>query len=196
MSHLTTVDLFSLFNPPGPDHPLSTVELPPSLPKLHLALYRDVSNGQSIRESIIKAIMPLSCIVDARLVLDVCQIQLACARALLAQQQDTMKTRSLYSEVLFNMSPSSNISDSLKQFGVSDSTKSLILLFVGDDLPSAQDLRVADSKIQGRQVPISEMDQCCDMKLLQKIFKLSDSQLSREIALKNLINAMALKGYT
>ena len=43
-------------------------------------------------------------------VLDVCQIQLSCARALLAQKQNTMKTRSLYSEILFNMSPSANVS--------------------------------------------------------------------------------------
>ncbi|TPX33643.1 hypothetical protein SmJEL517_g03532 [Synchytrium microbalum] len=193
---MTSVPMASLFTPPAADHPLAKVPLTESLPKMHLFLYRNVKKGRRIRESIIKGTMPLSCIIDARMVLDIFQLQLACIRALLAQRQDTMKTRSLYSEILFNMSPSSNITESLKQFGVSDSTSSLILLFIGDEAPSDEDVDVADSLIQGNQASIFELAECCDTDLIKKLYKLSDAQQSRDISLKNVVNAMALKGFS
>ncbi|TPX33650.1 hypothetical protein SmJEL517_g03535 [Synchytrium microbalum] len=140
--------------------------------------------------------MPLSCIIDARMVLDIFELQLACIRALLAQRQETMKTRSLYSEILFNMSPISNITESLKQFGVSDSTSSLIHLFIGDEAPSDEDVDVADSLIQGNQAPVTELSECCDMNLIRKLYKLSDIQQGRDVAFKNVVNAMALKGFS
>ncbi|GAA5855677.1 hypothetical protein JCM8547_001641 [Rhodosporidiobolus lusitaniae] len=52
----------------------------------------------------------------------------AVTQALLAETEGAMRTKTVHSEVLWKLEPGSNITDSLKHFGLSPSTSSLLLV--------------------------------------------------------------------
>eukprot|EP00092_Neocalanus_flemingeri_P108081 GFUD01138744.1.p2 GENE.GFUD01138744.1~~GFUD01138744.1.p2 ORF type:complete len:105 (-),score=40.46 GFUD01138744.1:156-470(-) len=92
------------------------VELSSTEQKLYLGLITQVSNTMQVREKVIKGeldcTMIRSCLVPSYLV-----VATAANKACLAKSRGNMKTRSLNTEILFNMSSSSNITDSLNKFG-------------------------------------------------------------------------------
>ncbi|KAJ1675408.1 hypothetical protein EV182_001329 [Spiromyces aspiralis] len=69
-------------------------------------------------------------IVDASKVIDEFHLILAINRALHADSRGNLKTTNIYSEVLYMLSPTKNIRDAFKNFGISESTTSAIVIQV------------------------------------------------------------------
>ncbi|KAJ3047142.1 hypothetical protein HK097_000203 [Rhizophlyctis rosea] len=197
---MTMYSLPALFNPPPADSPVAKVPLSNPSPPIHLSLFRNVTNTSEIRKRIISGdkTVPECALINAATILEVFQIQMACTKALLLQQQNAMRTRSLYSEILFNLSPSSNINDSLKQFGVSDSSTSLLVVMLGPE-PSNEVKSRVSSLIAGEQVGLEVLPTLTDLPLVSKIYKAANGpkgSLERGQLLAIVVGAMALKGHT
>ncbi|RKO90411.1 kinase binding protein CGI-121-domain-containing protein, partial [Blyttiomyces helicus] len=142
---------------------------------IHLCLFTNVRNAAELKRKIMSAdpSMPASVMINPApvrnlrfLILDAFQIQLACAKALQMQQQGAMRTRSIYSEILFNLSPSSNINDAIKQFGIADSHQSILVVFVGGNTKENEDRLKAI--IEGDPAPLDGLSQLTDVALLNK----------------------------
>ncbi|WFD18083.1 hypothetical protein MCAP1_000295 [Malassezia caprae] len=137
---------------------METVTLPAAFPaayrRVYLGKFEGVSNGGALKEALIAASKTPAdsderrrvdfAFVDARLVLSRQQLLTAVMQAIVAadrlSQRDEapvgMKTPSIHSEILWTLNPNNNIADALRQFGVSASTETLILVRV-DALPPA-----------------------------------------------------------
>ena len=115
----------------------------------------------------------------------------AANKACLARSRGTMKTRSVNTEVggnnvtglsshlarysvqiLFNMSSSSNISDSLNKFGVGDAGTEMLVVGVNKDIEDAKQTVVGD------WVDLGLLDEYLDSKALTKLHKLKPDELS------------------
>jgi len=125
------------------------------------------------------------------------QIQLACTLALQHQEQGKMKTRSLYAEVLYCLSPHTNITDTLKTFGVrTDSTDLLVVAFKG--YPQTTSEQFDDDSFKQRVSECIEGEPCAmelvpDLVEIQATFKCAQSDVLTDV-LTDVVSSLTLKG--
>jgi EKC/KEOPS complex subunit CGI121/TPRKB len=93
-----------------------------------------------------------------------------------------MKTRSQYTELLYSLSPSTNVTESLKAFGFSDTNGcALALRFNCEDGEGfARELQ-EKLKCSVLDFDISHFERFSDAELVRKTYKLSTSAASLEI---------------
>lgn len=123
----------------------------------HFALFRNVENAPSLRQRIVNvATLPVGsarredeverdavnfAFIDARLITSRTHLRTAIHQALLASvTPGAMRTRGVHSEILFNLNPTNNITESFKNFGLSDKSTSLLVVRIGpgaSSFPSA-----------------------------------------------------------
>lgn len=92
--------------------------------------------------------------IDARTVISVEQISSAIYKALVESTYNRMRTKTLHSECILSLSPSSNIGDALKRFGIKEDSTNLIVIKIvknGDDEPFD-----GKTSIVGDLVPVSD----------------------------------------
>ncbi|KAI8801357.1 kinase binding protein CGI-121-domain-containing protein [Cladochytrium replicatum] len=183
-----------------PSHILaeSPTKLEHNLPAMHIVLFRNVKNADALRKRVIAAdpAIPDCVLVNAALVVDVFQVQTAATRAFLAQRQNTMKTKTLLSEVLYNISPLFGISESLKTIGLSKSTTAILAVMFAENEPLDKFQSLA-SCIDGTPSPVYELELERDTLQIAKLFNL-DQTLSKspDRLLELVVGTIALKNYS
>ncbi|ORY91458.1 CGI-121-domain-containing protein [Leucosporidium creatinivorum] len=123
---------------------------------VHLGLFSPISNASALRTRLVAAsTLPADdegeaerakldfAFVDAAMLTSRLHLLTAVQQALLAQADDALKTKTVHSEVLFQLEPGTNITESLKHFGLGPTTKSLALVHIApltsvDDSSSAE----------------------------------------------------------
>lgn len=120
--------------------------------KVTVSLFEDVSNAAELRSNV--AEIPFA-LIDARLICSSEQLYSAIYRALVETTYNRMRTKSLHSECLLCLSPSSNIGEAFQTFGIRDDCQVVIgVQILGPKDPgSTQQLR---DFVQGTEV------ECCD----------------------------------
>ncbi|KAI8621875.1 kinase binding protein CGI-121-domain-containing protein [Chytriomyces sp. MP71] len=119
----------------------------------HVLLYEEVMNAAAIRAKVVAGdeAVPACVLVNPSLVLGGFQVAAAVARACMSQRQATMRTKTLHSEVLFALSPTLNITDSMKLFGVADSATAVLAIVLADGDLDAEVLTRLDELIDGKR---------------------------------------------
>ena len=133
--------------------------------KLHMGLVKNVSNTKQVKDKVIKeelaCTMASSCLVPSTLV-----VVTAANKACLAYSRGAMKTRSINTEILFNLSSSSNITDSLNKFGGQDADTTFLVVSVDKGLDEDKDV------IEGDWVDTSNLSDQINEDLLVKVHRL------------------------
>mmetsp|Transcript_12005 Transcript_12005/g.33761 ORF Transcript_12005/g.33761 Transcript_12005/m.33761 type:complete len:176 (-) Transcript_12005:264-791(-) len=144
---------------------------------LTVMLFTDVSNGGEIKKGIVAGSHPTeAAFVNAELVPELFIFHLAAMKALLGESRDKLVTHSLHSELVYNVSGSKHISETLRRWGVSEGTKSLL---VAKFDAGEGDVEAVQALVTGRQVPLEELCQLASNgKALQKAYKLTQQELS------------------
>ena len=106
---------------------MNSLELDSIGQSCELLLFRNVKNGSEIRGKLMKGQIDAT-IINAELVPDLFQIYVAANKACLSDSNGKKLTRTIHTEVLYNLSPSKSVTESLKIFGIQDSTNDLIML--------------------------------------------------------------------
>lgn len=107
-----------------------------SLPLFHnttltLHLFASVKNSSHILTSLKSQDSRYDyCFLDCRRVCSLDQIVSAVCRALRDSGDGVMRTKTLYSEIVYAMGPGTNISDSLKRFGIAEDSSALVCLAI------------------------------------------------------------------
>ncbi|KAG8702382.1 hypothetical protein FRC08_003530, partial [Ceratobasidium sp. 394] len=84
-------------------------------------------------------------------------------------------TKTVHSEILWALNGSNNISESIKRFGVSDSSKSIFAVRVcGPELSIDDVLAGMKAAVQGEEVPLEKLDEITDWSLVTKYYKVSN----------------------
>lgn len=153
--------------------------------KISLCLYRNVENVPELKQAVISGRVKAA-ILNAATILDTFQVLVSARKAVESKAQKKMTTRTIYSEILYNLSPSKNISDSLKKFGLSGDEKDVLMVALNDD---GTLMKSIESLIDGSKTSLSELSSCSDASLIKKIYKLSEE----DIKLGDLLNSVVTK---
>ncbi|KAL2102546.1 hypothetical protein ACEWY4_001714 [Coilia grayii] len=168
----------------------STLELYPDYTVTQL-LFKDVKNAAELRKNAMEGLVQ-GALITPSMIVDPFQILVASNKAVHLQKTGKMKTRSLFSEIIFNLSPTNNISEAFKRFGISDSDSAVyvVLVYPKEDAVDASDIV---SKINGQQIPVDTISSLSDAAKIKKFYKVSPQEEGVGSLLDAVICRMAIK---
>ncbi|CAE6514352.1 unnamed protein product [Rhizoctonia solani] len=160
---------------------------PPELSHVHIALFTNVQNAPELRSRLIKASTMEGeegekereavnfAFVDAAPIASLLHLQTAIQQATLASTDGALRTKTVHSEILWALNSGNNISESIKRFGVSDSSKSLFAVRVaGPELSIDDVLASMKAAVQGDEIPLEALAEITDWSLVCKYYKVSN----------------------
>lgn len=103
-----------------------------------------------------------------------------------------MSTRIVFTEIVYNMSPSRNISKALKRFGIADDSSDILIVLPN---PTAQALTQIRDAVHGDEqsnIPES-LANLSDLKKIASVYALSDQELRNGSVLDSVVSRMACR---
>ncbi|CAG8500972.1 4624_t:CDS:2 [Ambispora gerdemannii] len=170
-----------------------TFELFPSRGLIHISLFRNVTNAAELRKRLLARDQELSyAFIDARVVFDLFQVLVAVNNALYYEKLEKLKTFNVHSEIVYFLSPTTNITESLRRFGISDVTNAILVVKVGGD---ATDVKShLSSLIQGEmESNLDTISHFADLGTIKKYYKIDNKMTDRREILECLIGTIAIK---
>ncbi|KAI3152219.1 hypothetical protein CBS147325_2022 [Penicillium roqueforti] len=184
---------------------ISVAHLP--LMPVHVALYRDVQNAAFLKGQLLDGQAEFEyAFIDASMVLSRAQVIAAVFRAVNDYMHNRLKSHNVHSEIVFSLNPTNNISESFRRFGITDSTKDMLVVKVSVSPETTHESVAAhlDSSVQGTPVLFDDqtLSEMSDINKIKKAYKLG--ALPSPTAKKNdeakqrlensLLSSIALRG--
>ncbi|KAG8995770.1 hypothetical protein FRB95_013371 [Tulasnella sp. JGI-2019a] len=162
--------------------------------KVFLALFTNVNNASEVRSRIIAAATVDGhhgdqererinfAFIDAKTIVSREHLLAAIMVAIVAASHGSLTTKTVHSEVLWALNYSNNISESIKRFGVGNSSTSVIVVRVGDINPldpkgprlSATEItQMMKAVVQGQLTSLDDVPEVTDIPLVKKYYKLN-----------------------
>ncbi|KAL5050434.1 hypothetical protein BDW71DRAFT_173868 [Aspergillus fruticulosus] len=195
---------------------LETIHLPhlPSSLEVHAALYKDIQNAVSLRQQLLSANAAFEyAFIDASMVLSRAHALSAVFRAVNDYLNGRLKSRNIHSEIVFSFSPTNNIADSFRKFGISDTTSNLLVVkvCVTPDVTRESVAAHLAQNIRGTPLPFNDeaLSNISDVAKIKKAYKLgslpsgppsnqangASGENERQLEL-SVLGAIALRGAT
>lgn len=167
------------------------IELDPDTDtKLKLYLFKNVQNVEMIRHNIIHGVWKCAAI-KPHLIVDPFQVAVAANKAILDEKRDAMVTRSVYSEILYNLSATKNISQSLLKFGILKDIHILFCFIVTEDQDTSTEIV---PMIEGEMCLMKDLYQFTNIEETKQVYKLSHLK-GNERLLDLIVSKMATKSF-
>ncbi|KAI9170758.1 Kinase binding protein [Paramyrothecium foliicola] len=191
-----------------------TLEHLPASHGIHLALFKDVKNAAFLHQQLLARNADFEyAFVDASVVLSRRQLLSAVFKATTSLVNDALKTPNVHSEIVTSLSPSNNIADAYRRFGVSPTTKDLLVVKV--TFPTETQPRPAsadqvwkhlEESVEGSAVPVTDeqIAATADVAKVRKYYKLNglnwlddikDEAAKRQEMETLVLGGMALRGF-
>lgn len=151
--------------------------------KAFAVLVTNIKNQQAIKENVIKGNLKYDfAYINCHNLLSLEQLYSALYKTLLDNSQNGMKSKSLHTEFIYNLSPMKNIMDCLNKFGVSTDSRNMVVVkivqndkityeYFNEILKSVQEI------IDGNIMELSDVNlhQFSDLKKIENNFKIKVS---------------------
>lgn len=160
--------------------------------QLNVYLYQNVQNIEDIHNKLLNKELPC-CIIKANLVLDPFQIAVAANKAVLNFKYKQMVTKNLFTEVIYCLSTSRNISQSLSTFGISSDTKNILVVTICDEQEKESTEKIIFDCIKGSRIPISKLSNFTDFDLIEKHYKIDEDELKMSSVLDSIVSRVSDK---
>ncbi|KNA14045.1 hypothetical protein SOVF_111170 [Spinacia oleracea] len=154
---------------------------------LCLFLFTGVTNSKELLELMQSGkLEPEAAFLNASLIPDVFPVLAAAHKALLSKARESLTTRTLHSELVYNYSGSKHITESLKRCGISDSC-TYILAACFD--ASVNEIKAIQDLIKGKEIGLEELAGRANQSQIIKHYKIS----SLELGLGSLADAITCR---
>lgn len=153
-------------------------------------LFSKIENIKELKEQIVSGSLQC-CLIKPSLICDPFQIVVSANKAILSEK---LTTRTLYSEILYNLSISKNISQSLQKFGVDEKDDAILAVVV----VRAEDVGTENEtfrKIAGEELDILRLTDFCDVSLMKKEYKINDEELEKCLLIDAIVSRIAVKDF-
>ncbi|XP_075234931.1 EKC/KEOPS complex subunit TPRKB-like [Lycorma delicatula] len=164
---------------------------------LYCNLAVGVKNLKDVKKSVING--DLKCaLINPKYIIDVFQIAVAANRAIVTQNTDKLLTKTIYTEIIYNLSPSKTIKDAIANFGVNDVDTSFLVCVVGNSAAECE--KTANEvckKIDATfKFPSSyELKNLTDENTVLKCYKISPEELKVSNLLNSVVTRISSKGF-
>lgn len=161
---------------------------------LGISYFTNVENIQSLKENVASIFNDKSPIlIRSCLIVDPFQIVVAVNNAFLASENNSMKTRSLATEVLFNLSSTNKISKSLADMGANDNDNEMIVALVSK-FPNVPEMNIFHEKcIKGCETDLSQHSVNINEDLIKTYYKISQIESETSSILDSIVTRIACK---
>lgn len=156
---------------------------------LKMYLVKNVKNLETLKSKVIEGVWMCG-VVNAELVVDPLQVAVAANAAVVALHRGTMLTRTVYGEILYNLSLTKNISQSLSKFGINKGRELLLCFLVTPDKDSSEDVI---PQIEGDLCPMAELSTVTNMKEIKTAYKLNNFKGTNTSLLDIIVSRMVTK---
>ncbi|WBW75332.1 EKC/KEOPS complex subunit Cgi121 [Schizosaccharomyces osmophilus] len=160
-------------------------------------VFNNVENAEKLHQELIGQNPAYDyAFIDASSIVSVKQIYSATMRALQAQADGQMKSKTLHMEVILSLCPKTEISTALRQFGMSKKSKKIVALRINGAPSEEEELAHVLKIVQGTHLPFSDetFQKLADMKVVKKNYKLDVASMQNPTAA--ILSAIALRGYS
>lgn len=159
--------------------------------KVTVLLFNNVKNVSQLRKKAMDGSIE-GALLNPAMIIDPLQVLVSVNKAIHLQLLGKMKTRSLNSEIIFNLSPTNNISEAFKKFGLSDSDSG-VLVVLTDDGTKALNSQEIISHVEGQHVPLADLSQLTDFAKVKKVYKIAADEEKIGSILDAVICRMSVK---
>uniref|UniRef100_A0A1A8ULQ8 Tp53rk binding protein n=2 Tax=Nothobranchius TaxID=28779 RepID=A0A1A8ULQ8_NOTFU len=130
-------------------------------------LYKDVKNAAELRRKAMEGNIN-GALVNPTMLVGPFQVLVAANKAVHLQTTGKMKTKTLNAEIIFNLSPTNNISEAFKRFGISDGDHSILVVVVhkSDEVQFVSDI---SAMVDGQQLPVDDVSSLSDFNKIKKV---------------------------
>eukprot|EP00755_Sulcionema_specki_P039925 Sspe_Gene.113728::Locus_98463_Transcript_1_1_Confidence_1.000_Length_511::g.113728::m.113728/K15901/CGI121, TPRKB; EKC/KEOPS complex subunit CGI121/TPRKB len=152
---------------------------PPAVPRGHFEfmLFEEVENTEDVRLKLKAGELDMA-VVNPCMVLSLLQLRAAGYKALTFHEQERMVTNNIHSELVYSLSASRNISQSLSAFGPKpDSTAMLIAVYCTPDTDICAVKENVAKVIRGKHVSLSNFENHTNHREIIKVYKIKDAEL-------------------
>lgn len=157
---------------------------------LSCTLITNVQNASILKEQLMAGL--LSCaVIKPSLIIDLFPICIAANKALLARSHGKLVTKSIYTEILFNLSISKNISQSLLKFGIDDKDSEILVVTLEDSEEVANIL----SKVEGVIIDMGHLNGLSSVKAIRKVYKINDHELNVSSLTNTIVSKISTKDF-
>ncbi|KAK6387010.1 hypothetical protein LTS17_000275 [Exophiala oligosperma] len=151
--------------------------MPPEL-ALYVSLYTDVENAPFLKQQLLAGNAEFEyAFIDASMILSTTHVLAAAFRAMNDYLNDRLKSHNIHSEIVFSLSPNNNIGEAFRRFGISDSTRNLLVVKVSTT-PQVTQATVAQhlsTHVKGEEIPFDDVTLrgLSDVERIRKVYKIS-----------------------
>ncbi|KAG6777744.1 hypothetical protein POTOM_017575 [Populus tomentosa] len=124
--------------------------------------------------------------LNASLIPDIFPLLAAAHKTLIAKSRDSLTTRTLHSELVYNYSGSKHITESLKRCGISDSTTYILAARFN---ASPDEMKAVEKLVNGKEIELEELEGRANQAQIQKHYKIS----GLEAGLSSLADAITCR---
>nr|CAD1836023.1 unnamed protein product [Ananas comosus var. bracteatus] len=154
---------------------------------LSLALFADVTNSRELVDSMQSGkLQPEVSLLNAQLIPDVFPVLAAAHKALLSKSRESLTTRTLHSELVYNYSGSKHITESLKRCGISDETNYILAARFN---ASHDEMKDVEKLINGKEIDLADLEARADQPQILKHYKVP----AQELAISSLSEAITCR---
>ncbi|PLW33815.1 hypothetical protein PCANC_21907 [Puccinia coronata f. sp. avenae] len=168
--------------------------------RVNVWLFDQVKNAGELRKALIHASQTNDraeqcrldwAFIDASMITSPQHLITAVSQALVTHSHGNLKTKTLHSEILWTLSPGSNIMDAIKKFGLGPSTSALLLVKLqpmqASDLTSQEELdKAAQTLVDGRLIELNQLGKSMiNWKELRRLYKLNEDPAIKELDAKS-----------
>lgn len=160
--------------------------------EISVALFESVANCNDLKKLAMTGALDAT-LLNPSMIVNTFQVLVASNKALHLDRCKKRVTRTLHSEVIYNLSPSKNISDAFRRFGMGDKDTSVLLVQIHSQGQGT--ISQVAKHVQGEMVNLSRLQYLSDVNKIKKIYKVQESELRVSTLLDAVVGRMASKEF-
>lgn len=155
-------------------------------------IFRDVKNVGELRQALRDGTIDAA-LIKPELVLEVFTLLAAANRAVHQAAHNRLYTRSLHAELIYSLSPTRNIAESLVTFGIGENSRDLIVGIFNDE--SGEKMVEISKRIDGIPTSLDQLPYLANYEMIKKVYHVSEPEFNEETISDAIIMRIITKDF-